>query len=73
MVKASDNSLAEYYEYDAWGNTLASSETASSRYRFTAREWDEESGLSYYRPRYLKNKIGRFLSRNLLYSKKEYV
>jgi len=33
-------------------------------YRFTGREWDEETGLYYYRARYYDPKIGRFITRD---------
>jgi RHS repeat-associated protein len=44
--------------YDAWG-TL---ETGGNEpgYSFTGREWDPETGLYYYRARYLDPRTGRF-------------
>ena len=40
------------------------SATGSNRNRFwyTAREWDEETGLDYYRARYYDPASGRFIS-----------
>jgi RHS repeat-associated protein len=32
------------------------------KYAFTGREWDPETGLYYYRARYLDPKVGRFIS-----------
>ncbi|UCF08029.1 MAG: RHS repeat-associated core domain-containing protein, partial [Thermoplasmata archaeon] len=37
-----------------------------NRYLFTSREWDEETGLYYYRARYYAPEIGRFLSQDPL-------
>jgi RHS repeat-associated protein len=69
----------EFYEYDAFGkvnrvdqviysedkiNRLQTS-SIGNPYFFTSRRLDEESGLYYYRARYLDSKMGRFLSRDL--------
>jgi RHS repeat-associated protein len=45
--------------YDAWGSLEVG---ALNGYAFTAREWDSEIGLAYYRARYYDAKVGRFLS-----------
>ena len=47
-------------EYGPWGNPLQGAGT--SGYAFTGREWDSETGLYYFRARYLDSKIGRFIS-----------
>jgi RHS repeat-associated protein len=47
-------------EYDPWGNLLQGSATAG--FAFTAREWDPEITLYYYRARYYNPVLGRFLS-----------
>ena len=52
------------YAYDAFGNTTAASETVANPYRFTAREFDAESGLSYHRARYYDGNAGRFITRD---------
>jgi RHS repeat-associated protein len=36
--------------------------TATSGYAYTAREWDPEINLYYYRARYYDPKVGRFIS-----------
>lgn len=45
--------------YDAWGNIEAG---ARDGFGFTGREYDSETGLLYYRARYLDPKSGRFIS-----------
>jgi len=50
------------YFYDSYGNTLILSETLSQPYTYTGREYDQESGLYYYRARYYDPQAGRFLS-----------
>jgi RHS repeat-associated protein len=51
-------------EYDPWGNLLQG--TATSGFAFTGREWDPEAGLYYYRARYYRADLGRFLSEDPL-------
>ncbi len=50
------------YTRDAFGKPVSTADTVGNRYRYTAREWDEETGLYYYRARYYDSKIGRFES-----------
>jgi RHS repeat-associated protein len=47
-------------QYDAWGNLQLGATT--NGFAFTGREWDSETGLYFYRARYLDPKAGRFLS-----------
>ncbi|MCU0293550.1 MAG: hypothetical protein MUF10_16440, partial [Thermoanaerobaculaceae bacterium] len=60
----SNGNVVHSYQYDAWGNIEA--ETGAPvdgvQYTFTGREWDPETGLYYYRARYLDPKVGRFIS-----------
>ena len=37
------------YRYDPWGNVISSTGSVTNPLRFTAREWDEESRLYFYR------------------------
>ena len=46
--------------YDSFGN--ASNASFPSRYQFTGREFDNLTGLTYYRARWLDSKIGRFIT-----------
>jgi RHS repeat-associated protein len=60
-----DNSgaVVNHIVYDSYGNVLSQSDpSATSRYRFTGREFEEEIRLSHHRARYYANDQGRFLS-----------
>ncbi len=54
------------YEYDAFGNVVSTmaGATDDSRYRYTGREWDAETGLYYYRARYYDSNSGRFIGQD---------
>lgn len=45
--------------YDAFGNSVGAT---FSRYDFTGRERDQDTGLMYYRGRFYDSQIGRFLN-----------
>jgi RHS repeat-associated protein len=49
-------------QYDAWGNFESGATEAG--HAFTGREWDPETGLYYYRARYLDPKTGRFTAQD---------
>jgi RHS repeat-associated protein len=49
------------YTYDAFGNITSQTGSLNNSYTYTGREYDQESGLHYYRARYYDPKIGRFL------------
>jgi RHS repeat-associated protein len=61
-LTASNGSLAQSYTYDAFGNTTSSSGSLTNFFRYTAREFDIETNLYYYRARYYDQNSGRFLS-----------
>ncbi|MEG3838505.1 RHS repeat-associated core domain-containing protein, partial [Microcoleus sp. Z1_C3] len=55
-------SVVNHVGYDAFGGVVAQSNPAlGSRYGFTGRELDAETGLYYYRSRYYNPGIGRFI------------
>ena len=52
------------YDYYAFGRELGTwTENVTNRYTYTAREWDAESGIYYYRARYYSGG-GKFNSRD---------
>ncbi len=56
--------VVERYEYGAFGERSgpASASAASQPFGYTAREWDEASGLYYHRTRYYDPALGRFIT-----------
>lgn len=62
VVRATDQdgNVVSERRYDAFGNLQTGADAAG--YAFTAREWDPETGLHYYRARYYDPKLGRFIS-----------
>ena len=57
-------SIVENYTYDPFGTPSLTTSTINNRYRFTGREYDEESGLYHYRARAYSPTIGRFMQRD---------
>jgi RHS repeat-associated protein len=58
----SAGALTNTYTYDSYGKLTASTGTLANPFRYTAREFDPETGLYEYRARYYDQNIGRFLS-----------
>lgn len=55
-------SVANHVVYGSFGQVVSQSNAAfGSRYGFTGRELDSETGLSYYRSRYYDAGVGRFI------------
>jgi RHS repeat-associated protein len=62
LVNASGE-LVNHIKYDSFGNVIAESNPAiKSRYKYTGREFDAETGMQFNRARYYDANIGRFLS-----------
>lgn len=57
-----DGTTIVTYGYDAFGNLSASTGSLTNPFRYTAREFDPEAGLYYYRMRYYDPSGGRFAS-----------
>ena len=66
LVTDAAGAVVNSYDYDAYGNFEAISETVVSPYAYTGREYDGESGLHYYRARYYDPQTGRFLQEDPL-------
>jgi RHS repeat-associated protein len=60
-------SVAQTYTYDSFANTTGSSGSLTNFFRYTAREFDTETNLYFYRTRYYAPSSGRFLSEDPLH------
>jgi len=58
----SSANLLVTYDYDAYGNLLAGSNTSAhvNNYRYAGQQWDLDLGMYYLRARYYNPKLGRF-------------
>lgn len=55
--------VRNHLRYDSFGRITTESDPAVEHvFAFAGREWDDESGLYYYRARYYDPSVGRFLS-----------
>ena len=50
------------YTYGPFGETTAAGDADANPFQYTGREWDQETGLYYYRARYYDPRWGRFIS-----------
>lgn len=61
MTDAKGQQVAAY-DYDAFGNVRQQDASIANPFGYTAREYDQATGLYYYRARYYDARLGRFLS-----------
>jgi RHS repeat-associated protein len=54
--------IAGTYTYDSFGKLTASTGSVVNPFQYTARDFDPETGLRYYRARYYDPGAGRFIS-----------
>jgi len=58
-------SVVNHFTYDSFGKVLSSTAGGvDTRYKFTGREFDGETGLYYYRARYFDANVGRFIGQD---------
>jgi RHS repeat-associated protein len=58
--------VVQAYVYDSYGQIVQQVGTLANPFTYTAREFDAESGLYFYRARYYDPEIGRFLTEDPL-------
>jgi RHS repeat-associated protein len=58
--------VIETVQYGPFGETITSTGTSPNTLQYTGREFDQETGLYYYRARYYDPEIGRFLNEDPL-------
>jgi len=58
-----NKNIVQSYRYDSFGMVTPGTQFENS-YAYTAREWDRETGLYYYRARYYDPMDGRFISKD---------
>ncbi len=68
-LSSTASALANTYTFDSFGNTTNSTGTLTNIFRYTGREFDTETSLSYYRARYYDPITGRFISEDPIRSK----
>jgi RHS repeat-associated protein len=58
-------SVVNHFTYDSFGKVLSSTPGGvDTRYKYTGRELDQETGLYYYRARYFDANVGRFIGQD---------
>jgi RHS repeat-associated protein len=58
--------VVQTYQYDAFGNLSDSTGAIENPYRFSTKEWDEETGFYYFGKRYYAPELGRFINQDPL-------
>ena len=65
-LSSGTGALSQTYTFDSFGKQTASSGSLTNPFHYTAREFDVETGLYYYRARYYDPGTGRLLSEDPL-------
>ncbi len=63
-----NGNIAQTYRYDSFGNIISQNGSLTQPYTYTGREYDQETGLYYYRHRYYDPKMGRFLQEDPIWN-----
>jgi len=62
FLTGSNGAVTDTYNYDAFGNLIASTGTTPNEYLFTGERFDANAGFYYLRARYLNPFNGRFIT-----------
>jgi len=65
-LSSSTGTAANTYTYDGYGNLAASTGSTTNPFRYTGRDFDQETGLYFYRARYFDASAGRFIGEDPL-------
>jgi len=65
-LSSATGTVANTYTYDSFGNLSNSTGTLRNPFQYTGREFDQETGVYYYRARYYDPSAGRFSSEDPL-------
>jgi len=63
------NYLVQALDYDSWGYLARSWDTTATRYKFTGKERDNETGYDYFGARYFNSRTAVWLSTDPLFEK----
>lgn len=63
-IRSDAGSILNSYDYDLWGNTIASNETVDNLFRYSGEMWDEGAKLQYLRARWYDPSMGRFINKD---------
>lgn len=58
-----EGNIIQSYDYDAFGS-ITSTVNITQPYTYTDREYDQETGMYFYRARYYDPKVGRFVTKD---------
>ena len=61
QIVDSSGQIVASYRYDSFGNILSTTGSLEQPFTYTGREYDQETGLYYYRCRYYDPQTGRFI------------
>jgi RHS repeat-associated protein len=64
QLTSAAGAVTDTYEYDAYGNEVASTGSTPNSYLYRGEQYDADLGLYYLRARYYNPATGRFLSRD---------
>lgn len=61
-LSTTSGTISDSFTYDSFGNITSTTGGFSQPFRYTGREFDQETGLYFLRARYYSSSSGRFLS-----------
>src|SRR5262249_40888570 len=64
LENGSNQAVGDHLDYDGFGDVTDTVSSYGDRYKYTAREWDGNTGLQYNRARYYDSRIGRWINQD---------